>query len=389
MYRKEFTAEAAQSFAYERKGDSAVIWRCFSHDTKAYIPERIEGCPVTEIVPYAFSAHMDEEELQRGLESGKIQMYVPEAVRRAGEEENMMPDVPLCGDALEEIVLPKMLQSVGRYCFYDCHRLRRIVFCGALTDWGTGVFTRCHHVHELCVYTDQDGRSSLKEVLDELPEEMHVDYRIMGAGGTGEEAADKRQISYMQARLVFPEFYEEGVENTPARILETHVHGSGMSYRNCFQGRKFDFAQYDVLFVRAQALEREEIVCQMAIGRLQTPVGLTEKAVAQYGSYLYEHRYKAAGMLLERRDLETLRRLMEYLSGGRADMQGDRADISKDGDRPKDRVQMQGKEADIQELAEYLTQEASRLHFTEAVSYLMDLTVKGKQRTKKRRRLEL
>lgn len=382
MYRKEFTAEAAQSFAYERKGDSAVIWRCFSHDTKAYIPERIEGCPVTEIVPYAFSAHMDEKEMQRGLESGKIQMYVPEAVRRSGED-NEMADGALCGDALEEIVLPKTLQSIGRYCFYDCHRLRRIVFCGALADWGTGVFTRCHHVHELCVYTAEDGRSSLKEVLDELPEEMHVDYRIMGAGGSGEEAADKRQISYMQARLVFPEFYEEGVENTPARILETHVHGSGMSYRNCFRDRKFDFAQYDALFARAQALEREEIVCQMAIGRLQTPVGLTEKAAAQYGSYLYEHRYKAAGMLLARRNLETLRRLMEYLSGGRADMQEYGAAIPRAG------ADMQGKEADIQELAEYLTQEASRLHFTEAVSYLMDLTVKGKQRTKKRRRLEL
>lgn len=161
MYRKEFTKEAVQSFAYERKGDSAVIWRCFSHDTKAYIPERIEGCPVTGIVPYAFSSHMDEKELQNGIRSGKIRLYVPEALRR-NEVRGAEPDAFLCGDALEEIVLPENTRSVGRYCFYDCHRLRRIVFCGALTDWGQGVFTRCHHVHELCVYTDEDGKSSLK-----------------------------------------------------------------------------------------------------------------------------------------------------------------------------------------------------------------------------------
>lgn len=389
MYRKEFTVEAAQSFAYERKGDSAVIWRCFSHDTKAYVPEEIEGCPVTGIVPYAFSAHMDEKELQRGLESGKIRMYVPESLRRDGKTDAETPCAPLCGDALEEIVLPKGLKSVGRYCFYDCGRLRRIVFCGALTDWGTGVFTRCHRVHELCVYTDEDGNSSLKEVLDELPEEMFVDYWSMernSAGSraesperetrnTGRENAAGEARSGALARLVFPEFYEEGVENTPARILETHVHGSGMSYRNCFHGRKFDFSQYDVLFPRAQALERWEIVCRMAIGRLQTPVGLQKKAASQYGAYLYEHRYEVADRLLADRDLEKLRWLMEYLSGKSADMQEDSADIPKDEDA-------------LQSLAGYLTQEASRLHFAEAVSYLMDITSKKKRQTK-RKRLEL
>lgn len=368
MYRKEFTKEAVQSFAYERKGDSAVIWRCFSHDTKAYIPERIEGCPVTGIVPYAFSSHMDEKELQNGIRSGEIRLYVPEALRRNEDNETRMPDAFLCGDALEEIVLPKTLRSVGRYCFYDCHRLRRIVFCGALTDWGQGVFTRCHHVHELCVYTDEDGSSSLKEVLDELPEEMYVEYRIMEKRSLEEAQEKKSRLPYTQARLVFPEFYEEGVENTPARILETHVHGSGMSYRNCFKDRKFDFSQYDVLFARAQALERDEVVCRMAMGRLQTPVGLMEKARLQYTSYLFEHRYEAAHMLLKQHDLAALRWLMEYLSG--------------------ERCGMWGKEDDIQAFAGKLTDEAAGMHFTEAVSYLMDLTADQKKPAK-RKRLEL
>lgn len=52
--------EPAQSFAYEIKKDSAVIRRCFSLDTKAEIPKQLDGYPVTEIAPYAFSAHLDE-----------------------------------------------------------------------------------------------------------------------------------------------------------------------------------------------------------------------------------------------------------------------------------------------------------------------------------------
>lgn len=52
------------------------------------------------------------------------------------------------------------------------------------------------------------------------------------------ELREEQYVNYHskqgEARLVFPEFFEEAVENTPARILETHTHGSGMWYRNCF-----------------------------------------------------------------------------------------------------------------------------------------------------------
>ena len=54
-------SEEIQAFAYERKGNSAVIRRCFSRDTKAAVPGMIDGLPVTELAPYAFSAHLDFE----------------------------------------------------------------------------------------------------------------------------------------------------------------------------------------------------------------------------------------------------------------------------------------------------------------------------------------
>ena len=130
-------------------------------------------------------------------------------------------------------------------------------------------------MENMCVYTDPNGKSYLKDVLDELPESLRVQYFQQKDPEGGKE-------QFEEAHLVFPEFYEEGVENTPARILETHVHGSGISYRNSFQSRKFDFYQYDLLFPYAEALESPKLVADLVLGRLRWPLGLTQKAKEQY-----------------------------------------------------------------------------------------------------------
>ncbi len=49
-----------------------MIWRCFSRDTRAVIPPQIDGLPVTELAPYAFSAHLDEAEFLRKLATGQL-----------------------------------------------------------------------------------------------------------------------------------------------------------------------------------------------------------------------------------------------------------------------------------------------------------------------------
>jgi len=345
MERNNAGAISAQSFAYEIRKDSAVIWRCFSRDTQAEIPEKINGFPVTELLPYAFSAHMDEQELGRMIESGKVLLYVPEAA--AGTP---WLDIPaLCGNNLEEIHLPWTMRRIGRYCFYDCGNLEKLEFHGALTDWGSGVFTRCHRIRALCVHTDMQGKSYLKDVLDELPEILEVKYISPGGNVRVQDIAEQAEgktgtqelDGYTEARLIFPEFYEEGVENTPARILETHVHGSGISYRNCFQGRCFDFTQYDALFPHARALESSDVVTRMVIGRLRYPVGLAEKAKEMYEAYVAEHEEDLGRWFLQQKDLDGLRWLLNYV-----------------------------KEAD--RLTNQLITVASQLCDTEAVSYLMN-----------------
>lgn len=340
-------AEMVQSFLYEKKGNSAVVWRCFSRDTKAVVPKELGGLPVVRVAPYGFSAHGDEEELWRKFSTGALRLS--DSLLFDGQEDiRKLP--ALCGNRLEELVLPSTVTGIGRYCFYNCDNLRRLSFTGGLGDWGSGVFTGCHHIQEIRLRVGPEGISYLKDVLDEVREELMVDYVEESGGGQGER---------LTARLMFPEFYEEGVENTPARILETHVHGSGLMYRNCFQNRKLDFRQYDTLFPHAKAQEPEEFLIRMVLGRLRLPHQLTQAAREQYEGYAREHQREFARYLTDSRDTEGIRWMLELL--------GDKGEA----------------------FVSQVTEQAGRKKYAEALSLVMEYRRRQGRGAGKRRRLEL
>ena len=60
-----------------------------------------------------------------------------------------------------------------------------------------------------------------------------------------------------EARLIFPEYFEDSVENTPARIVCIETHGCGHRYRYCFAGRVFQYRGYDELFPHVQVQEKK------------------------------------------------------------------------------------------------------------------------------------
>ncbi len=62
------------------------------------------------------------------------------------------------------------------------------------------------------------GKSCLREVLVDLNQTVTVEW--LGKDGF---------------QVLYPAFFEEAVENTPARIIETHTHGVGIQYRNAFR----------------------------------------------------------------------------------------------------------------------------------------------------------
>lgn len=244
------------------------------------VPEELEGCPVTELGPYVLS-----------------------------------------GSDVEEIHLPPFLRKIGAYGFYECERLRRIFCFGRVTDLGAGLFAGVRSVELLDITEFEGEKSCFQELLSELRQTLRVRVRLAWAevrsggaegvrsGGAKEARSGGADLFSGQAdrpgngggpgeaRLIFPEYFEESVENTPARILFIETHGCGHRYRYCFANRQFQYRSYDELFPHAMVQEPEELVTELALGRLLFPAGLSEGHRGMYLDYVSEH-WQTAGKLL-------------------------------------------------------------------------------------------
>ena len=249
---------------YKIKNNTIEILRCYGTDGRIVIPEEIGGLPVVSAAPYAFSVHKDEEE--------KGEIWESQEAFDFGEERL------LAGEEVQEIVFPDSLKEIGRYIFYGCKKLERLEFSDTLMQVGTGAFTGCSGLKEIVVHQKKGIKSCAKEILGELWQKIDVDF-LYESG----EAEGKR------AHLVFPEHYDEAVENTPARILFTEYHGSGTNYRQCFYSKELDFAEYDSLFDMAVVMDKLEVLVDMSFGRLRYPWQLGEKAQKQYEDYIREN----------------------------------------------------------------------------------------------------
>lgn len=310
--------------AYEKVDGAVRVWRCFAYGNEAEIPEQIDGCPVTELAPYTFSAHMDEEKLKKGMEEGNIRLWEAQETSGAGETP------VLKGMDLKAVYLPSTLKKIGAYAFYNCNALEQIYFHGNLRDLGAGLFTGCHHIRHLDVTLPEDGVSCLPDILMEVPEKVQVVFH-----------------GKADAWLIFPEFFEEGTENTPARILCSVMHGSGMNYRNCFYQKRFDFRAYDSKFYWATVSEDLDTVLDMVQQRLRFPAELSADARETYEKWLVEHLGEAAEKLVQRRDMSGVAWLTEnYVL----------------------------KQANAREVLHRMTEAAGGLGFTEGAGYLLDVT---------------
>lgn len=205
--------------------------------------------------------------------------YSPWKAGRSKEEQSEFMEI-------EEIQIPQGVERLGRYTFYGCRNLKTLKLFDDVKEIGGGSFTGCSSLRNLVMFLKEDGTSCIKDVVSETFHEMYV--RIVFFN------TDKR------AELIFPEYYEEGVENTPARILETHFHGCGYKYRQCFTDKKVDYKRYDSLFSTALVYEKEEILIPMAVGRILYPYQLAEEARKNYENYVRKNLEKCARFYLDR-----------------------------------------------------------------------------------------
>lgn len=240
-------------FCYTLHDDFAVIESVKEDFPVVEFPKMLEGVPVTELGAYVLS-----------------------------------------GKNCEEVYIPEGIKKIGRYGFYNCRNLRKLSFSSDFVDIGSGTFTGCHHIREIEVLMKQE-ETCLREVLLEVPEEVCV--KLVWNNET------ENDINYKEAVLWFPEFFEENVENTPARILSVRTHGSGMFYRYSFKGKVFQFQEYDKCFEKACVFDKEKLQMELVYGRLLTPVELGEKYKEIYEAFVREKKNSMAkAWIMEKRE---------------------------------------------------------------------------------------
>ena len=284
-------------FCYQEKAEGSVcLLRMYGRTRTALVPARIAGKPVTEVAAYCFSAHREgepeglfwyEEFPDREDREKSLTFSMPAEADGVPEEEagspvlpeNWDPEemkIPLCGLQVEEVYLSDPVRKAGRYCFYNCENLRFLRFPTTLRDVGGGSFNGCHKVEELSVKVFPREKSGLRDILTDLKDTMTVHLSFDGKEGE-------------KARLLLPEFFEEAVENTPARQILTTVHGCGHRYRYCFRDTHYDFEEYDRLFLWVREQEKTEMAAGLVLNRLMFPWQLSPRARAAYEEWLAEH----------------------------------------------------------------------------------------------------
>ena len=282
---------------YREKSGGIEILRCFGMEGRVEIPGMIENKLVISAAPYAFSSHMDEKEELKNASLWEVSDGLG-----FGREEHV-----LAGNDVEEIVFPHALKEIGRYIFYGCGNLKKLEFSDSLMQIGCGAFTGCHALEKLTVHMRQGKKSGVKEMLGEMWQRIDVSFRYEHE----EDSIEKPDMMYRrenksEARLVFPEHYDEAVENTPARILYTEYHGSGSNYRQCFYDKELNYQEYDRLFEMAVAMDKLEVLVDMSFGRLEFPYELTGKARENYREYIRKNLGDIAEYLVKQDDMHRL-----------------------------------------------------------------------------------
>lgn len=275
---------------YRIQNNSVEIIRCRGTDPKVVLPGQIAGYPVKKVAAYAFSSKKSQED-----EEACVYEYTEEVLYT----EN---DRILAGNEIEEVIFPDTVEEIGNYIFYNCKMLKKLEFTDSLVHLGSGAFTGCGNLELLKVHLKRGGKSCVKEILGELWQRMDVRFFYE----YGEAQEEVRAV-----RLIFPEHYEEAVENTPARILFTQHHGIGNHYRQCFYSREMDYRKYDSLFPLAAAQEKPEVLADMAFSRLAGPRGLTVEYEKMYEAYVRDHPKVTARYLANKEQMG----LLQCMSG--------------------------------------------------------------------------
>ena len=299
--------DAMDIIDYIDKSTYVILLRVYTESDTIQIPEQIDGKPVRELADHAFadepSVLYAESEKRRAVRSGDCWTFQsagagasaapthfsgerterPDASVNAAvpnsERRSTLPPA-LCGRRLRAVILPDALAAIGNYAFYGCDNLKTVSFPASIRRIGSGLFNSCPAllvlVFRQAVSAAPSAPPATPALLQEVLRTVNHEVEVRLQDPSGQDAV----------RLLFPEYYEEPKENTPARIIEIIWHGTGYQYRQCFLQRKLQYSQYDSLLPAADAQEMPQTLVRLCLDRLITPAELSGTCLANYVSCL-------------------------------------------------------------------------------------------------------
>ena len=299
--------DAMDIIDYIDKSTYVILLRVYTESDTIQIPEQIDGKPVRELADHAFadepSVLYAESEKRRAVRSDDCWTFQsagagasaasthfsgerterPDAsVNAAVQNSERLSTLPpaLCGRRLRAVVLPDALAAIGNYAFYGCDNLKTVSFPASIRRIGSGLFNSCPALSVLAfrqaVSAAPSAPPATPALLQEVLRTVNHEVEVRLQDPSGQDAV----------RLLFPEYYEEPKENTPARIIEIIWHGTGYQYRQCFLQRKLQYSQYDNLLPAADAQEMPQTLVRLCLDRLITPAELSRVHLESYVSCL-------------------------------------------------------------------------------------------------------
>ena len=203
---------------------------------------------------------------------------------------------PVCGNFLEEAVLPDGLQVIGSCAFYNCRKLRLLtVGTGSLT-MGSDVFLNCFALETIRVQAGPEEPTGLFALVNNITEAVRAEFCPAGTAAP-------------LAALWYPAYWED-IEETPAHILLHTFSGQGYHYRQCFLENKFLPAEYDAIFPQGHDADDANVMAMLCFDRLRYPWQLTEAAAGHYRAFLAANTGRVLARLLKAQDNDAVRALI-------------------------------------------------------------------------------
>ena len=203
---------------------------------------------------------------------------------------------PVCGNFVEEVILPDSLQVIGSCAFYNCRSLRLLtVGSGGLTV-GSDVFLNCFALETLRVQAAPEQPTGLFALVNNITEAVQAQFWPADAPAP-------------LAALWYPAYWED-IEETPAHILLHTFSGQGYHYRQCFLDNKFLPAEYDAIFPQGHDADDAAVMAMLCFGRLRYPWQLTEAAAGHYRAFLAANTDRVFARLLKAQDTDSIRALL-------------------------------------------------------------------------------